>query len=130
MPNHNDLYLSNDSTDFIDGPPGGAKYDTGKPRMDLLDPIAMDLLAQAMTYGASKYDAHNWRKGIQVSRLTAALLRHLFSFMRGQDLDDESGLPHLAHVGACWMMLTNMWSTRRDLDDRYIDPSLQEDDIL
>lgn len=109
--------VENDLADITKS--GGAKYDADKPRMDLLDTEALTMLADAMTYGSRKYDAHNWRKGIATSRLTAALLRHLFSFMSGVDRDEESGLPHLAHVGACWMMLANMWKTRPDLDDRW-----------
>ncbi len=97
----------------------GKKYDSEKPRMDLLDPSALDGLASVLTFGARKYDAHNWRGGISYSRLIAAMLRHIFAVLRGEDIDPESNLPHIDHVGCCWMFLSNMMKTRPDLDDRY-----------
>ena len=100
-------------------PEGGLKYDNDKPRMDLLDFDALEGLAKVLTFGANKYAAHNWRKGISYSRLTAAMLRHLGALQRGEDVDPESGLPHIDHLGCCWMFLSNMTKTRPDLDDRF-----------
>ena len=97
----------------------GTKADGGKPRMDLLDPLALEGLAAVLTFGANKYAAHNWRKGIANTRLIAAMLRHLFAIMRGEDLDPESGLPHIDHVGCCWMFLSNNMKTRPEMDDRW-----------
>jgi hypothetical protein len=34
-----------------------------------------------------------------------AAMRHLMAYFDGQDLDPESGLPHLAHVMACASIL-------------------------
>ena len=95
----------------------GVKFDADKPRMDLLDPIALEGLAAVLTFGAKKYAAHNWRGGLSYSRLIAALLRHTFAIVRGERLDPESGLPHINHVGCCWMFLSNMMVTRPDMDD-------------
>lgn len=95
------------------------KYDNDKPRMDLIDPDAITGLASVLTFGAKKYAAHNWRDGINNSRLIAAMLRHLFAIMRGQYIDPESGLPHIDHVGCCWMFLSNNMKNRPDLDDGY-----------
>lgn len=100
---------------------GGTKYDSGKPRHDLIDPYAMDVLAQVLTFGASKYAAHNWRKGIAYSRLIAAALRHINAISAGDDLDSETGLPHAAHAMCCMMFLTWMRNSRADMDDRWID---------
>jgi hypothetical protein len=102
-------------------PEGGLKYDESKPRMDLLDFSALEGLSKVLTFGANKYAAHNWRKGISYSRLVAAMLRHLAAIQRGEDIDPESGLPHIDHLGCCWMFLSNMTKTRPDLDDRYKD---------
>lgn len=97
----------------------GTKHDGDKVDMSLLSPIAINAIAQVMTFGKKKYDAHNWRKGIQSSRLLAAALRHIFAYMGGQDKDDESGLSHLAHAGCCIQFLLEFEQTRPDLDDRY-----------
>ena len=95
----------------------GTKYDQDKPRMDLLDADALEGVAKVLTFGATKYAAHNWREGISNSRLIAALLRHLFAIMRGEYIDPESGLPHIDHVGCCWMFLSNNMKNREDLND-------------
>ena len=111
------MITDKDIKDMI--PEGGLKYDNDKPRMDLLDFDALEGLAKVLTFGAKKYDEHNWRNGISYSRLTAAMLRHLAALQRGEDIDAESGLPHIDHLGCCWMFLSNMTKTRPDLDDRY-----------
>lgn len=95
----------------------GRKDDTEKVPLDLIDPLALEGLARVLTFGAKKYDRHNWRGGIAWSRLVAALLRHTFAILRGELIDPESGLPHIDHVGCCWMFLSNMMKTRPDLDD-------------
>lgn len=101
----------------------GRKDDAAKPRMDLLSPAALNGTAEVLRYGAEKYAAHNWRKGIAYSRLVGAALRHLFAFLAGENLDPESGLPHLDHAACCIMFLQETWRTRPDLDDRWKPPA-------
>ena len=96
----------------------GLKYDSHKPRMDLLDAHAIEQLAMVLTFGAQKYDAQNWRKGIARGRLIAAALRHLFTYLKGEDRDPESGLSHVAHAMCCCMFLLGL-EHRPDLDDRH-----------
>ena len=100
----------------------GVKHDAEKLPMDLLDPLALEGLAAVLQFGARKYASHNWRGGISYSRLFAALLRHTFAILRGQYIDEESGLPHVDHIGCCWMFASNMMKTRPDLDDLYKAP--------
>lgn len=97
----------------------GIKFDQEKPRMDLLDREALEGLAAVLGFGAEKYAAHNWRGGIAHSRLIAAAMRHLMAISDGEDIDPESGLPHVDHLGCCWMFLSNLQKTRPDLDDRF-----------
>lgn len=99
-------------------PAGGVKFDAEKPRMDLLDPHAMLQLSAVLTFGAKKYAAHNWREGIHKSRLIAALFRHMFAYLGGENVDPETGLSHAAHAMCCCMFLLGL-EHRRDLDDRY-----------
>lgn len=100
---------------------GGVKFDSGKPRMDLLDAYAIEQLSLVLAFGAQKYDAHNWRKGITKTRLIAAALRHLFAYLRGEDKDPETGLSHAAHAMCCCMFLLGL-EHRADLDDRWSEP--------
>lgn len=97
----------------------GRKDDQDKPRLDLLDPLALEGIAKVLAFGAKKYAAHNWRGGISYSRLIGAILRHTFALVRGEDIDPESGYPHVDHLGCSWMFLSNMMKTRPDLDDRW-----------
>jgi hypothetical protein len=104
----------------------GQKFDNGKARLSLLDRYWLESVAQVMSYGAKKYSAHNWRRGISYSRLIDAAQRHLLAFNDGHDIDQESGLPHLAHASCCLMFLAWMAKERPDMDDRYkIERALQ-----
>ena len=95
------------------------KFDDGKVPMDLLDPDWLEGTARVLQFGAGKYDKHNWRKGVEWSRLYAAAQRHLNAFARGWETDDETGLSHLLHASCCLMFLYEMQQNRRDLNDMY-----------
>jgi len=97
----------------------GTKHDQDKLPLELLDPLALEGLAAVLKFGAQKYAAHNWRGGISWGRLLGALLRHTFAILRGEFTDPESGLPHIDHVGCCWMFASHMLKTRPDLNDLY-----------
>lgn len=76
----------------------GKKFDEGKPRVSLLSSDAILEVAKVATMGASKYDDHNWRGGMKWSRLLDAAERHLLKYNKGDRIDEESKLSHLAHV--------------------------------
>lgn len=98
---------------------GGLKYDGGKTRYDLLPHGPLEALAKTYTFGAKKYTDHNWRKGIAWSRVFGAVMRHMWAFWRGEDIDKESGLPHVAHAAwGCFALLEYM-QEHPELDDRF-----------
>jgi hypothetical protein len=100
----------------------GTKYDEGKVPLDLLSPPVLIGTAQVLQFGAEKYDAYNWAKGISYSRVFSAMLRHLFAFWGGEAYDPETGLHHLLHANCCLMFLTHYElnpSTYSTFDDRY-----------
>ena len=82
----------------------GRKYDGEKPRLYLLPPHTLVEVGKVLTFGAAKYDEHNWKKldNLQ-NRYTGAALRHIFAHMAGEELDPETGLDHLAHALCCLM---------------------------
>ena len=96
----------------------GVKYDGGKPRFDLIPAVPLETLAKVYTMGAEKYADRNWEKGMAYSRLYAASMRHLNKFWTGEDLDLESGLPHLAHAAWGLLALLEFGSTHPEQDDR------------
>jgi hypothetical protein len=91
----------------------GTKYDDGKVPLDLWSPDALEATAEVLAFGASKYDAYNWEKGITYSRVFSALLRHLWAFWRRETRDKETGLHHLAHAMCCLMFLLHYEMNRR-----------------
>lgn len=98
---------------------GGRKDDDGKPPISLIPRSAVLAEAEVLAYGAKKYNAHNWRKGMRWSRPGDAALRHLLAWLDGEDVDQESGLPHLAHVRANAGFLLDYAQTGAGEDDRY-----------
>ena len=102
---------------MMDG--GAVKKDTGKVQVELLSPMWLMGVGQVLTFGASKYHAHNWRYGLKRSRLLGACLRHVFAYLGGEDKDPETGLLHLYHASCCLMFASELHFTRPDLDDRF-----------
>ena len=87
----------------------GAKHDAEKIRLDLLPPTALERVGEVLTYGAKKYAPENWRKVPDYRRrYTAAALRHLLAWMKGEPRDLESGLPHLAHAACCLLFILDL----------------------
>ncbi len=100
----------------------GQKNDQEKPDLSLIPTDALWGMAKALTYGARKYDKHNFRKGIAYSRLIAATMRHLSAFNEGENNDTESSLSHIDHAMASLAMLKFMMENQSRMDDRYIAP--------
>lgn len=80
------------------------RYNTGKMDWSLVDFVSLEPLAEAMMYGADKYERDNWKKGQSVDGLKSSLLRHVFAYIDGEDFDIESGVHHLGHALANIMM--------------------------
>ena len=97
----------------------GKKHDKSKVRMELLSGPALVGLSHVLTFGAQKYAVHNWRKGFDWSRLLGAAMRHLIAFQSGEDIDPESGLPHIDHLACCVMFLSEHQKVKLGTDDRH-----------
>lgn len=96
------------------------RYNSGKPRLDLLPLDLMTGLSRVLEYGESKYGRNNWRRGAPATEQVACLLRHLQPIMEilNSDAKDglcdaESGLPHVDH------MLFNIISLRLSLEAEF-----------
>jgi len=84
------------------------KADAGKPRYDLLPPGPIHEVVKVLTFGAAKYGPDNWRLCTEPWRYVRAGLGHIFAHMRGEKLDEESELPHLAHAACCLLFLLGL----------------------
>lgn len=80
----------------------GMKFDGEKPDWSLMPHGALRPVVEVLTQGARKYERFDWEKTIQEplgrARYYAAALRHLDAYHDGEVIDEESGLPHLAHA--------------------------------
>jgi hypothetical protein len=89
------------------GGPGGStaagvKFDAAKPDWALVQWRALESYVRVLTFGARKYAPDNWRKvPDRDRRYLAAALRHIAAHARGEQLDSETGEPHLAHAICC-----------------------------
>lgn len=80
-------------------PNEGTKFDQGKLRFDLLPPELLISVSDILTFGANKYGDRNWEKGMKWSRPFGALMRHMWAWWRGEQVDPETGKSHLWHAG-------------------------------
>lgn len=78
-----------------------AKADAGKPQLTLVPRQILFDIARVREYGTKKYgDPDNWKK-VEIQRYRDAAFRHFMAYLDNpQGEDEESGLPHLAHL-AC-----------------------------
>lgn len=81
--------------------PDSLKFDSEKPRLDLVPPSLIEAVGIIRTYGVAKYhDPVSWKR-VAPERFRAALVRHLCAYLRDpRGVDKESGYPHLWHL-AC-----------------------------
>lgn len=96
----------------------GVKFDTDKPRMDLVPPEAVEALAHVLTYGAAKYSERNWELGMKWGRPYAALFRHMLAWWGGENKDPETGMSHLWHAMCCVAFLIAFEERGAGTDDR------------
>jgi len=103
----------------------GRKFDSGKARMGLIPPYALEAIAEVLTVGAVKYAPDNWKfvEGREW-RYLDAMLRHINAHVKGEMLDEETGMHHLAHAACCLMFLLDE-NVRKDLRDA----ELAEEDV-
>lgn len=93
----------------------------GKPPLEYLVRSMHPLDAAVHKHGADKYGIRNWRKDpIRASTYIAAIQRHLDAWAAGEDLDPDSGLPHLSHVRACCAVALDAKMHDTLTDDRLI----------
>lgn len=73
----------------------------------------------AMLEGARKYGRHNYRiAGVRASVYYDAVFRHLMAWWEGEDIDPDSGLPHIIKAIACLVVLRDSMILGNWSDDR------------
>lgn len=89
--------------------PQGTKLDSGKLKPALLlddMPLAIQEILKVLQFGAEKYSEGNWLKVPNgIDRYRNAADRHRLAI---DELDDESGMMHLAHEATSVLMLLEL----------------------
>jgi hypothetical protein len=112
------------------GTVAGMKYDHTKNRYELVPTSLTKWVAAVLTFGAEKYVPWSWRGVDRMQeRYYAAARRHLDAwyeeYLNRRDritcdptaeLDQESGLPHLAHAATCIAFLLDAEHGHTKLD--------------
>jgi hypothetical protein len=84
-----------------------------------VDPHDMAGMVRVLEFGAKKYKAWNWAKGMPWSVPTGCILRHAQKIViDGEMVDEESGESHFAHILCNVMMLQYYLDAYPDGDDR------------
>lgn len=106
----------------------GRKNDQEKVRIELFPAEALFAISQVLTFGAKKYDDRNWEKGMSWSRIFGAAMRHAWAWWAGRnptshnfafgDLDPETKMSHLWHLGCCVVFLITYEERGIGTDDR------------
>jgi len=87
--------------------------------LHLVPPALAIGVAEAMSNGADKYGAYNFRdSGIAANVYTGAILRHLYAYMDGEDNASDSGIHHLKHIGASIALMLDSMAKGTFVDDR------------
>lgn len=103
----------------------GIKNDDGKRRYHLMPRLAEAEIVDVLTFGAQKYDEHNWQNVRPLNdRYYSAARRHLAAFLSGERLDLDSNKHHLAHAACCVLFMLEH-DLRETLNDEPLPQMLQ-----
>jgi hypothetical protein len=97
-------------------PKYGLRFNTAKIDLTQLSPVAQYLESCVFMMGQHKYGKSNYKKGKPtfddvLTEMLGSAKRHLYYLDRGEWLDKESGMPHLAHA---------VWNLNRIMDFYYL----------
>jgi len=111
-----------DSSQLLDIMYALEKWQEGeyKPLDKVLSFNCLEGACRVFAYGAGKYAAWNWAKGMAWSVPLGCALRHMQAVLDGEFIDDESGLPHIDHVFSNIVMLDYFERHYPEGDDRPI----------
>lgn len=90
-----------------------------KPPLSTIPCPVLFEIGAGMLEGACKYRRHNYRvAGVRTSIYYDAAMRHLMRFWEGEDIDPDSGLPHISKAIASLIVLRDSQMIGNVVDDR------------
>lgn len=87
------------------------RSDAGKRIIHTVDPDFITGIGRVSAFGAKKYHMRNFlmAPGMAWGRVFDSLMGHLMAHWGGEDLDEESGQPHILMAGWNLMVLHTYW---------------------
>lgn len=96
-----------------------------KPNLSRLPLRPLLETAAGLEEGARKYGPWNWRAGkVRETIYADAAIRHLMQFIAGEDIDPDSGLPHVVKAIAGLLILRDAQVHGCSVDDRAVNQDL------
>jgi len=99
----------------------GIKYDKGKLDYSLLPIHSTQELVKCYMLGEKKYGRNNWRKGFKLLALFAAIMRHAFAWLGGEDRCPKDGQLHMTSVAWNANTIVELQESGKGEDDRWIE---------
>lgn len=98
----------------------GNRSNVGKPKLSLVLEARNALIygARALEFGEIKYGRGNYRKGLKATECLDSMSRHMSAYLAGEDLDEESGLPHAALIMSNAVLFCENHASGTLVDDR------------
>lgn len=88
------------------------KADNGKLQWSLMPFEQLEDVVKVLMNGAKKYSVDNWKKCDDTKRYEDALMRHVVAYIKGDKVDSEDSISHLAHA-VCNCLFLMYFDTRR-----------------
>lgn len=74
------------------------RYNEWKPQWSLVDFGSLEPIVRGLEYWAKKYAPRNWTKGFPREKLLESMMRHMIALMDWEEVDPESGVPHIGLI--------------------------------
>ena len=85
--------------------------DSAQKALNVASSELMEQTVGVLVFGAKKYKEWNWAKGMPWQVPIECCLRHARKIIeQDEDIDEESGLPHMAHI--CCNLVMLAWFVR------------------
>lgn len=94
------------------------RFNAGKLQWSMVDFKSLEDMVRVLEFGAKKYSRNNWKKGLKTTEIVDSMLRHIYAYLDGEDVDPESGINHTGHIMCNAMFLSHMHLFRKDMDTR------------
>ena len=78
----------------------GTRHNEGKRKWSLVHFKSLEPMIEVLEFGAGKYGAFNWQKGLDRIEILESMMRHIADLIDGETHDKESGKPHMGHIQA------------------------------